>query len=259
MNSTLRYVILALALTIPTLNLAGQHILLRAGTLIRCTLDEPNFSSRTAELGDPLICYARPVREFGRSVFPRGSYLAGHLTDYRNPGRLVGKGWLKLEFDRVILSPQTEVPIFAKVVAVRGYKVDREGRILGKGHPKRDALGWMLPPLWPIKRITLPMRGPRPKLKGETAVTLRLLDDIPIPYCPNTVSPDSQTWREQYQHDPTLRRRRKRPLTDRIPLLYDLKQLANPFIGPRDKRRPKNYRNRPVERAYGAPRHSRQE
>ncbi len=181
MNSTLRYVILALALTIPTLNLAAQHILLRAGTLIRCTLDEPNFSSRTAELGDPLICYARPVREFGRSVFPRGSYLAGRLTDYRNPGRLVGKGWLKLEFDRVILSPQTEVPIFAKVVAVRGYKGDREGRILGKGHPKRDALGWMLPPLWPIKFITLPMRGPRPKLKGERPVTLRLLDDIPIP------------------------------------------------------------------------------
>ncbi len=244
MERTIRYVVLALALMAPPLDLAAQHILLRAGTLLRCTLDEPNFSSKTAELGDPLICYAWPVREFGRSVFPRGSYLAGRLTDYRKPGRLVGKGWLKLEFDRVILSPQTEVPIFAKVVAVRGYKVDREGRILGKGHPKRDALGWMFPPLWPIKLITLPMRGPRPKLKGERSVTLRLLDDVAVPYCPNAASPISQTWREQYQPATTLRKRKKRPLTERIPILHDHKQ-HNPQAGV------KQHRNRPVEKAYG--------
>jgi hypothetical protein len=42
-----------------------------------------------------------------------------------------------------------------------------------------------------------------------------------------------------------LRKRKKRPLTDRIPILYDLKQLTNPFLDRKD------YRNRPVEKAYG--------
>jgi hypothetical protein len=40
---------------------------------------------------------------------------------------------------------------------------------------------WMLPPLWPWKVLTLPARGPRPTLKGEVAVTLRVMEDITIP------------------------------------------------------------------------------
>jgi hypothetical protein len=40
---------------------------------------------------------------------------------------------------------------------------------------------WLIPPLWPWKIITLPARGPRPTLKGEEQITLRLMDDIVIP------------------------------------------------------------------------------
>src|SRR5262249_11489641 len=39
----------------------------------------------------------------------------------------------------------------------------------------------MLPPLWPWKVLTLPARGPRPTLKGEVRVTLRVMDDIFVP------------------------------------------------------------------------------
>jgi hypothetical protein len=39
----------------------------------------------------------------------------------------------------------------------------------------------MLPPLWPWKVLMLPARGPRPALKGETAVTMRIMDDVVIP------------------------------------------------------------------------------
>ena len=46
--------------------LSAQGMCLRAGAILQCTLHEPNFSSRTAKIGDPLICYARPLREFGR-------------------------------------------------------------------------------------------------------------------------------------------------------------------------------------------------
>jgi len=59
--------------------------------------------------------------------------------------------------------------------------VDREGKIQGRGHAKRDAVGWAIPVLWPVKILTLPARGPRPTLKGEVRITLRLLEDVEIP------------------------------------------------------------------------------
>src|SRR3979490_32138 len=79
----------------------AQDILVPAGTLLRCTLDEPNFSSASADLGDPVICHLSSLREFGQNVFPRGSYLGGHLEADKEPGHFVGKGYLKLEFDRI--------------------------------------------------------------------------------------------------------------------------------------------------------------
>lgn len=162
------------------LNARAQEILVPAGTLLHCTMNEPNFSSATADIGDPVICHLNGVQEFGRVAFPRGSYLQGHLESDREPGHFFGKGYLKLEFDRIGL-PNTDVPIPEKVVALRGYRVDREGDIIGKGHAKRDAAEWLFPPLWPWKVLALPARGPRPALKGESQLTLRLMDDILIP------------------------------------------------------------------------------
>src|SRR5256886_3497813 len=151
-----------------------------AGTLIRCRLDEPIFSPATADIGDPVICHLSSLREFGQSVFPRGSYLGGHLEADNEPGRFVGKGYLKLEFDRIGFST-TDVPVPSKVIAAKGYKVDRHGDIVGRGHPKRDVVEWLIPPLWPWKIITLPARAPRPTLKNEDQITVRLMDDIQIP------------------------------------------------------------------------------
>src|ERR1700731_1908266 len=158
----------------------AQDILVPAGTLIRCTLDEPNFSSATADIGDPVICHLNSLREFGQSVFPRGSYLGGHLEADKEPGHFVGKGYLKLEFDRIGFS-STDVPVPSKVIAAKGYKVDRHGDIVGRGHPKRDVVEWLIPPLWPWKIITLPARGPRPTLKGESQVTVGVLAHNRIP------------------------------------------------------------------------------
>src|SRR5216683_1124507 len=158
----------------------AQDILVPAGTLLRCTLDEPNFSSATADIGDPVICHLNGLREFGQNVFPRGSYLGGHLEADKEPGHFVGKGHLKLEFDRIGF-PTSDVPVPSKVIAAKGYKVDRHGDIVGRGHATRDTVEWLIPPLWPWKIITLPARGPRPALKGEEQITVRLMDDIQIP------------------------------------------------------------------------------
>ena len=158
----------------------GQDLLVPAGTLLQCTLDEPNFSSKTVAVGDPVLCHLKTLQEFGRPVFPRGSMLGGHLEADKAPGHFVGKGYLKITFDRVIL-PNGDLPVPAKVIQARGYKVDKQGSIDGKGHPKRDVVEWMLPPLWPWKVVSLPMRGPYPTLKGEEPMELRLMDDISIP------------------------------------------------------------------------------
>jgi hypothetical protein len=154
---------------------------LPAGTLLSCTMDEPNFSSKTAELGDPVLCYLGMTTAFGRTMFPRGASIGGHLEDDRNPGHFFGKGSLTLEFDRLILPGEGILPFAGKVIAVPHYKVEKTGKIDGKGHAKRDAVEWAIPVLWPIKILTLPARGPYPTLKGETRLTMRLMEDVAIP------------------------------------------------------------------------------
>jgi len=168
-----------------TATVAARDTVLPAGTLLQCTLNEPNLSTNTVSIGDPVVCHLRGQVDFGRQAFPRGSYLVGHLDAAKDPGHFVGKGYLQLRFDRMgVLSG--DVPIDAKMISAGKYKVDREGKIDGKGHAKRDAVEWMLPPLWPWKVLMLPARGPRPKLKGETVLTLRLMDDVEIPAEPST-------------------------------------------------------------------------
>jgi hypothetical protein len=167
---------------------AARDIVLPAGTLLKCTLNEPNFSSATADVGDPVLCHLHGVVEFGQQAFPRGSYLVGHLEAEKDPGHFVGKGYLKLQFDRIGL-PTGDLPLDAKVIGTSGYKVDKQGKIDGKGHAKRDVAEWLFPPLWPWKVIMLPARGPRPTLKGESAITLRLMDDVEIPQLAQTFGP----------------------------------------------------------------------
>ena len=170
---------------------SAQDVQVPAGTLLRCTLNEPDLSSKTASVGDPVLCHVSTVQEFGRPAFPRGAYMAGHIEAEKEPGHFWGKGYLKLVFDRIGL-PNNDVPIDAKVIAARGFHVDREGDILGKGHAKRDAIEWLLPPLWPWKVLTLPARGPRPTLKGEEVLTLRLMEDVTVPRLTASSWPD---WR----------------------------------------------------------------
>jgi len=160
---------------------AAESEIVPAGTILQCTLDEPNFSAKTAMAGDPLLCHLGPVSTFGHSVFPRGAMLSGHLQEYKNPGHFVGKGWLDLQFDRIILPGAEVLPISAKIISAPHLKVDKKGDIHGKGHPTRDAVEWTLPVLWPIKVVSLPARGPYPTLKGETRLALRLMEDVEVP------------------------------------------------------------------------------
>jgi hypothetical protein len=188
-RTTLAVSLLGVVIFVLALGASARDVVLPAGTLLQCTLNEPNFSSATVDVGDPVLCHLRAQTEFGQQAFPRGSYLVGHLESEKDPGHFFGKGYLKLQFDRIGL-PTGDLPLEAKVIATRGYKVDKTGKIDGKGHAKRDVVEWMLPPLWPWKVIMLPARGPRPTLKGETQLSLRLMDDVQIPQVAQTFGPN---------------------------------------------------------------------
>jgi hypothetical protein len=188
MKYRLLFALSAVSLLIFTLSASARDVVVPAGTLLQCTLNEPNLSSATVEVGDPVLCHLRGITVFGQQAFPRGSYLVGHLESSKDPGHFWGKGYLKLQFDRIGV-PSGDIPLEAKVISTRGYKVDKQGKIDGKGHPKRDVVEWLLPPLWPWKVLMLPARGPRPKLKGETVLSLRLMDDVQIPQLAQTYGP----------------------------------------------------------------------
>ena len=155
--------------------------LVPAGSVITCTVAEPKISSKTQNIGDPILCQLSHSEAYGRSSFPYGSYLVGQFAEYKDPGHFVGKGWMELKFDRLVVQPDTIVPINVRVVATPKYPVDKEGRIHGTGHPVRDAIEWAIPLLWPIDLINLPRRGPRPVLAAETRLTMKVLDDFGIP------------------------------------------------------------------------------
>ena len=180
MRSSLRALAL-IFLASPVFAHAANEKMIPAGSLISCTVSEPKLSSKTAAIGDPVLCQVGRVEKYGRSVLPYGSYLEGRFEDYKDPGHLVGKGWMELKFDRMVIEPDTVIPVSAKVVYVPGYPVDRDGRIHGKGHAVADTVEWLIPVLWPIDLINLPRRGPRPVLKEETRLTLKVMDDFGVP------------------------------------------------------------------------------
>jgi len=191
-NTSLFPIFLGFASLLVSPTVRAQETVVPAGTLLRCTMSEPNFSSATAQVGDPVLCHLAAVQVFGHNIFPRGAYMGGHLEAEKEPGHFIGKGYLKIVFDRIAL-PNTELPLDTKIVAARGYHVDKQGDIKGNGHAKRDVIEWLFPPLWPWKVIMLPARGPRPTLKGEQVLTLRLMEDVSVPKFGATYN--SRDWR----------------------------------------------------------------
>jgi len=173
---------LSTLLLCPTLNAyAAARQIVPAGSLINCTVSETKLSSKTAAIGDPVLCSVGITTRNGSARLPFDSFLEGRFEDYKDPGHFVGKGWMELRFDRMVVEPRTIIPVSARVVDAPGYQVDQQGRILGKGHRTRDIVEWCIPILWPIDLLNLPRRGPRPTLKTETRLVVKVMDDMEVP------------------------------------------------------------------------------
>src|ERR1700749_2877658 len=205
--------ILASLLLILPISIAGAEQLIPAGSSMQCMVSD-KISSKTVHVGDAILCQVSHTEMYGRSVFPYGSYLVGHFEDYRDPGHFVGKGWMELKFDRIVVGSREIIPIDAKVVDVPGFNVDRDGRILGKGHRTRDIVEWSIPILWPIDLLALPRRGPRPTLKTETRLTLKVMDDAEVPQL------------DERDRDPSGLYRREPSAYDDAPLPRPQQQIA---------------------------------
>ena len=133
-HSTAKYFLAAVLLAAPLSALADQ--LVPAGSVITCTVAEPKVSSQTEKIGDPILCELGHTELYGRTSFPFGSYLIGHFAEYKDPGHFVGKGWMELDFDKMVIQPDTVIPLNARVVATPGYKVDE-----GRPHPRQGPRG----------------------------------------------------------------------------------------------------------------------
>jgi hypothetical protein len=71
--------LLALLLVLPASLGAGAEQLIPAGSVMQCMVSEPNLSSKTAHIGDPVLCQVGHSEMYGRSVFPYGSYMVGRF------------------------------------------------------------------------------------------------------------------------------------------------------------------------------------
>jgi len=188
-----------LALLAPAFAQAQKQIL-PMGSLIQCTTGE-KISSVRDDVGDPILCRVTRLVMFGKQILPYGSYLGGTFQEAKDPGHLVGKGWMVLSFDRIVLPQGDIIPIQGKVVDVPQYVVDKQGRIQGRGHATRDIVMWTIPILWPIDILNLPRRGPKPSLRPETNITVKLMDDLQLPtmYAEQQALPPSPVPAAQYQ------------------------------------------------------------
>src|SRR5581483_12378402 len=79
----------------------AQQNFVPAGTLLRCTLDEPHLSPTNVDVGDPILCRLSGSQRVGWVTFPRGAYLSGHVDSGKKLGNFGTHGSMTLVFDRI--------------------------------------------------------------------------------------------------------------------------------------------------------------
>lgn len=116
---------------------------LAEGSLIKVRMDQ-EISTKTSVVGRPFT--ARIIENTlknGKVIIPTGSQLQGHIVQLTSERRINGRASIRLRPDEVILPDGSRYMLHAMAIdsdPAGTNKVDNEGSILDKGHPKRDAL-----------------------------------------------------------------------------------------------------------------------
>jgi hypothetical protein len=120
----------------------GEHIVVPTGTRIGVTL-ENGISTATAKPGDSVYFRTSfPITINNKVVVPVGSYLRGEVSDSKRPGRVKGKGELRLRLNTLIFPNGYTVDMNAEPHSTDSgsqTKTDSEGKITGPGGKGADA------------------------------------------------------------------------------------------------------------------------
>ena len=116
---------------------ADDAITLPAGTELRVQLIT-SLSSKTNETGDMWSGkVVEPVFAKGREIVPQGSSVDGHITYVKGPGRVKGKGEMRLVVDSISTSDTSRYNIVASLKDAENANVtDKEGTMQGPGRDK---------------------------------------------------------------------------------------------------------------------------
>lgn len=119
----------------------GQTILVPTGTHLGVIL-ESGISTATAKPGDTVYFRTSfPITINNKVVIPVGSYLRGEVTDTKRPGRVKGKGELRIRLNTLVLPNGYTVDLNAEPHSADGgqVKTDNEGQMTGPGGKGKDA------------------------------------------------------------------------------------------------------------------------
>ena len=119
---------------------SDQTITVPAGTRIGVTL-ENGISTYSAKPGDSVYFRTSfPITINNKVVVPVGSYLRGEVTDAKRPGRVKGKGELRIRLNTLILPNGYTVDLNAEPHSTDAgkTKTDSEGKITGPGGKGKD-------------------------------------------------------------------------------------------------------------------------
>jgi type IV secretion system protein VirB10 len=133
---------LAVMLIISTLSFAADDaITLPAGSELHVQLIT-TLSSKTNDTGDLWTGkVVEPIFGKGGEIVPEGSTVDGHITYVKGPGRVKGKGEMRLVVDSISTPDKSKYDIVASLKDAQGEKVkDEEGTMQGPGKDNKGTV-----------------------------------------------------------------------------------------------------------------------
>jgi type IV secretion system protein VirB10 len=116
------------------------EVIVKAGTKIPLSLVNSLNTKCTVQGDRVYLETAFPVAQNGRIVIPKGSYVAGTVTEVKRAGRTKGKSEMYLRFDSLTLPNGATREFRSRPDSADGQDVDRqEGKISGDGNKAGDA------------------------------------------------------------------------------------------------------------------------
>jgi hypothetical protein len=119
----------------------GQAILIPTGTHVGVIL-ESGVSTATAKPGDSVYFRTSfPITMNNKVVIPVGSYLRGEVTDSKRPGRVKGRGELRIRLNTLVFPNGYTVDMNAEPHSTDAgrVKTDPEGKMTGPSGKGKDA------------------------------------------------------------------------------------------------------------------------